>query len=89
MARIKKYGDTQVQNLTSFNTFITDVNPNSEYFRITEFKESFSGGKNGFLIEGSENLLKLKLKYWMWMVTPFIGNLEMVYLNIMKVYLKL
>ena len=43
MARIKKYGDTQVQNLTSFNTFITDVNPNSDYFRITEFKESFSG----------------------------------------------
>jgi hypothetical protein len=58
MARIKKYGDTQVQNLTSFNTFITDVNPNSEYFRITEFKESFSGGKNGFLIEGSEYLLE-------------------------------
>ena len=58
MARIKKYGDTQVQNLTSFNTFITDVNPNSDYFRITEFKESFSGGKNGFLIEGSEYLLE-------------------------------
>jgi hypothetical protein len=27
--------------------------PNSEYFRITEFKDTFTGGKNGFLIEGS------------------------------------
>jgi hypothetical protein len=58
MARIKKYGDTQLQNLSSFNTFIIDTNPNSDYFRITEFKESFSGGKNGFLIEGSEYLLE-------------------------------
>ena len=58
MARIKKFGDTQTQNLTSINTFITDTNPNSEYFRITEFKDSFSGGKNGFLIEGSEYLLE-------------------------------
>lgn len=33
-----------------------DENPNSEYFRITEFKETFTGGKNGFLIEGSEFL---------------------------------
>jgi hypothetical protein len=58
MARIKKYGNTQIQNLTSFNTFITDLNTNSDYFRITEFKESFTGGKNGFLIEGSEYLLE-------------------------------
>jgi hypothetical protein len=58
MARIKKFGDTQPQNLTSINTFLIDTNPNSDYFRITEFKESFSGGKNGFLIEGSEYLLE-------------------------------
>lgn len=58
MARIKKFGDTSLQNLGSFATFITDTNPNSEYFRITEFKETFTGGKNGFLIEGSEYLME-------------------------------
>jgi hypothetical protein len=56
MARIKKYADNLTQNLTYFQTFVTDTNPNSDYFRITEFKESFTGGKNGFLIEGSEYL---------------------------------
>lgn len=51
MAIIKKF--SSYQNLTNFQTFIVDTNPNSEYFRITEFKETFTGGKNGFLIEGS------------------------------------
>ena len=54
MARIKKYSPQQ--NLSSFQTLIVDENPNSEYFRITEFKDTFTGGKNGFLIEGSEYL---------------------------------
>jgi hypothetical protein len=54
MARIKKYSPQQ--NLTSFQTFVVDDNPNSDYFRITEFKDTFTGGKNGFLIEGSEHL---------------------------------
>ena len=54
MARIKKY--SPLQNLSSFQTFINDENPNSDYFRITEFKDTFTGGKNGFLIEGSEYL---------------------------------
>ena len=54
MARIKKY--SPLQNLSSFQTFIIDENPNSDYFRITEFKDTFTGGKNGFLIEGSEYL---------------------------------
>ena len=54
MARIKKYSPEQ--NLSSFQTFVSDVNPNSDYFRITEFKDTFTGGKNGFLIEGSEHL---------------------------------
>jgi hypothetical protein len=56
MARIKKYADNLTQNLTYFQTFVTDTNPNSDYFRITEFKETFTGGKNGFLIEGSQYL---------------------------------
>jgi len=58
MARIKKYAETLNQNLTTFNTFIVDTNPNSTYFRISEFKEAFTGGKNGFLIEGSEHLME-------------------------------
>ena len=58
MARIKKYAETLNQNLTQFNTFIVDTNPNSTYFRISEFKEAFTGGKNGFLIEGSEHLME-------------------------------
>ena len=54
MARIKKYSPEQ--NLSSFQTLILDENPNSDYFRISEFKDTFTGGKNGFLIEGSEYL---------------------------------
>ena len=56
MAIIKKYPETLYPNLTTYNTFVVDTNPNSTYFRITEFKEAFTGGKNGFLIEGSEHL---------------------------------
>ena len=56
MARIKKYADNLTQPLTIYQTFVLDSNPNSQYFRITEFKESFTGGKNGFLIEGSPYL---------------------------------
>ena len=56
MARIKKFGDTRLERLTTFQTFLVDTNPNSTYFRISEFKDTFSGGKNGFLIEGSEFL---------------------------------
>lgn len=44
------------QNLSSFVTFLNDTDPNSRYFRISEFGETFTGGRNGFLIEGSEFL---------------------------------
>ena len=54
MARIKKYSPEQ--NLSSFGTFVIDNNTNSDYFRITEFNDTFTGGKNGFLIEGSQYL---------------------------------
>jgi len=54
MAIIKKF--SPFQNLSSFSSFINDTNPNSQYFRISEFSEQFTGGKNGFLIEGSEFL---------------------------------
>jgi hypothetical protein len=56
MARIKKFGTNKPQKLSTFETFLVDTNPNSTYFRITEFKDTFTGGKNGFLIEGSEYL---------------------------------
>jgi hypothetical protein len=64
MAIIKKYADgqttagTPVQRLSSFGTFLVDNNPNSTYFKITEFKDTFTGGKNGFLIEGSPHLME-------------------------------
>ena len=54
MAIIKKF--SPFQNLSGFGVFLTDTNPNSEYFRITELGENLTGGKNGFLIEGSECL---------------------------------
>jgi len=56
MARIKKYAEVLTQNLTNYQTYVVDLSPNSTYFRITEFKDTFTGGKNGFLIEGSEHL---------------------------------
>ena len=58
MARIKKYGLTYAQPLSAYATFIKDTVTNSQYFRVTEFKETFTGGKNGFLIEGCEHLMQ-------------------------------
>ena len=58
MAIIKKFAETLTQPLTSFGTFLVDTNPNSTYFKVTEFKDSFTGGKNGFLIEGSPYLME-------------------------------
>jgi hypothetical protein len=51
MAIIKKF--TSYQNLSNYQVLVDDINPNSDYFRITEFRETFTGGKNAFLIEGS------------------------------------
>ena len=56
MAIIKKFAENLTQPLTSFGTFLVDTTPTSTYFKITEFKDTFTGGKNGFLIEGSEHL---------------------------------
>jgi len=54
MAIIKSY--SSFLNLSNYQVYINDTKTNSEYFRITEFKETFTGGKNGFLIEGSDYL---------------------------------
>ena len=58
MARIKKYSPTIDPHLKYYETFVVDTAPNSRYFKITEFKDTFTGGKNGFLIEGSPELLE-------------------------------
>jgi hypothetical protein len=58
MARLKKYGTTYNQPLSAYATFILDTEANSKYFKVTEFKDVFTGGKNGFLIEGSPNLME-------------------------------
>ena len=54
MAIIKSFAP--FLNLSNYQVYVNDTDPNSEYFRITEFQETFTGGKNGFLIEGSDYL---------------------------------
>lgn len=54
MAIIKSFAP--FLNLSNFQVFENDDLPQSEYFRITELNETLTGGKNGFLIEGSEHL---------------------------------
>ena len=58
MARIKKYSPTIDPHLKYYETLVIDNDPNSKYFKVTEFKEEFTGGKNGFLIEGSPELME-------------------------------
>jgi hypothetical protein len=54
-------------NLDRYNTFVTDTDPLSKYFKLTELPDTFTGGKNAFLIQGSEylvadSLIKIELK---------------------------
>lgn len=55
------------ENLDRYNTFVQDTNPNSRYFNITELPDTFTGGKNAFLIAGSnelvaDTLIKIEIK---------------------------
>ena len=55
------------ENLDRYQTFVTDTNPNSDYFKITELADTLTGGKNAFLIQGSEylvpdTLIKIEIK---------------------------
>ena len=55
------------EKLELVKTYITDTNPNSDYFVISELPDTFSGGKNAFLIAGSDKLvsnseIKLQIK---------------------------
>jgi len=45
------------EKLELVQTYVTDTNPNSDYFVISELPDTFSGGKNAFLIAGSDKLL--------------------------------
>ena len=65
MAVIKK--TLFAENLDRYNTFVQDTNPNSTYFNVTELPQSFTGGKNAFLIAGSpelvaDTLIKIEIK---------------------------
>ena len=55
MACIVKVGN-KFENLSGYNTFITDKQLNSQYFRVSKFADTFTAGKNLFLMEGSECL---------------------------------
>jgi hypothetical protein len=56
MPIIKKFAPTE--NLDKYEVFILEEGLTSQYFKITEFAEVFTGGKNGFAIEGSPHLLE-------------------------------
>ena len=65
MAVIKK--TLFAENLDRYNTFVQDTSPNSTYFNITELPQTFTGGKNAFLIAGSpelvaDTLIKIEIK---------------------------
>ena len=55
MACIVKVGN-KFENLSGYNTYITDKDINSRYFKINKFEDTFTAGKNLFTLEGSECL---------------------------------
>ena len=57
MTSIKRKSNQYI-GLHLVNTYITDTDPNSEYFRVSGIPEVFPGGKTAFRIDGSD-LLKL------------------------------
>jgi len=55
------------ENLEKVNVLINDTDADSKYFKITELPDTFTGGKNAFLIQGSEylvadTLIKIQIK---------------------------
>lgn len=55
MAIARKHGTAY--KLADFRTWITDTDPNSRYFQLSELAEVLTAGKNSFLINGSSELL--------------------------------
>jgi len=55
------------ENLEKYTTLIQDTDPNSKYFKITELSDTFTAGKNSFLIQASDylvpdTLIKIEIK---------------------------
>ena len=46
------------EDLEKYKVLIEDTNPDSRYFRISELSDTFTGGKNAFLIQGSPELVQ-------------------------------
>jgi hypothetical protein len=55
MAVIKK--TLFAKNLDKFAVLVNDTQSDSKYFKITELPDTLTGGKNAFLIAGSEHLV--------------------------------
>ena len=51
MAKIEK--TSPLLNLQNYQVFLNDTVASSNYFRVSELADTFTSGKNGFLIEGS------------------------------------
>ena len=45
------------KNLDRYTTLVNDTDANSKYFKITELPDTFTGGKNAFLVAGSKELV--------------------------------
>jgi hypothetical protein len=55
MAIIKK--TIASKNLSNYSVLVNDVDANSKYFKITELPDTFTGGKNAFLVAGGIELV--------------------------------
>lgn len=45
------------EDLEKYKVLVEDTDPDSRYFRVSELPDTFTGGKNAFLIQGSEELV--------------------------------
>ena len=45
------------KNLSNYSVLVNDTQTDSKYFKISELPDTFTGGKNAFLIQGSEFLV--------------------------------
>lgn len=45
------------KNLDRYAVLVDDADPNSKYFKVTELPDTFTGGKNAFLVAGSKELV--------------------------------
>lgn len=54
MAKTRK--TLQLRNLAKYDVLIQDTSPTSAYFQVTNLPQSFTGGRNSFLLAGSSAL---------------------------------